>query len=226
MKKNDNYMTANGGLQRDRLKESHMANDIVQLISKAKNGDVEAQFQLGTYYHGEYSKSCSAKDLETCIHWYTRASEQKHTLATTNLAICYYFGDGVVQNYELAFGLFSESADHGDVNAKYYVGLSHLHGHGATQDSEKGFAILLSCAEAGMPWAQLSVADCYKDGIGVTIDLFEAVSWYYRAADQGSPEAGDKFNRLYYFTHFFDSEGNQRFFWFEEDALRKGQRDE
>lgn len=185
--------------------------DVTTLISRAENGDADAQFHLGTHYssNGNYRDG---------IYWLELACKQEHMLATTNLAIFYYFGDGVVQCYEKAFPLFVRATDLGDVSAKYYVGLSYLNGNGVEKNTLKGFDLLLDCANEGMAWAQLSVADCYKDGIGTLHDLFEAVSWYAHAAEQGIEEAQTKFQNIYYSKSFVDSDGQQRWFWFEKEA--------
>ena len=191
-----------------------MNPDIQQLKMMAESGDAEAQFQLATYCH-------SQGDYAACTRWLKSACHKQHIRAMTNLAICYYFGDGVAQSYTEALPLFQKASTLGDVSAKYYVGLSYLNGNGVDQDSRKAFKILYDCADEGMPWAQLSLADCYKDGIGTAVDLFEAVSWYARAAEQGVEEAQKKFQSIYYSTHFTDHEGKQRWFWFEREALKR-----
>jgi uncharacterized protein len=188
-----------------------MDPDITILISAAENGDTDAQYQLATHYH-------SQGNYRDCMYWLKLACKSKHVFATTNLAICYYFGDGVDQCYEKAAPLFEQATKQGDANAKYYLGLSYLNGNGLKRDPLKGFGLLLDCANDGMPWAQLSVADCLKDGTGTPADLFEAVSWYAHAAEQGVEEAQKKFQSIYYSTHFEDGDGQQRLFWFEKEA--------
>ncbi len=188
--------------------------NIERLKAQAESGDPEAQFQMSAYYF-------SQGDVASAIHWLKSASEKHHVSAMTNLGIAYYFGDGVAQSYQNALPLFQMASQHGDLSAKYYLGLSYLGGKGIAKNVKKGFNILRECANEGMPWAQLSLADCYKDGIGTSPDLFEAVSWYARSAEQGIEEAIQKFNTIYYSTHFTDSEGKQRLFWFEEEALER-----
>jgi|ETNmetMinimDraft_33_1059910.scaffolds.fasta_scaffold71632_2 TPR repeat protein len=192
-----------------------MNKDILTLKSEAERGNADKQFELSQYY---FEKE---ENIEECIHWLKAASSQKHPFAMTNLAICLYFGDGVEKSYKTSFPMFEEASELGDINAKYYLGLSYLNGHGTEKDIVKGFPILLECAKEGMSLAQLAVADCYKDGVGTTVDLFEAVGWYYASAEQGIEEAGIKFNEIYYFTSFHDENGEQRFLWFEEEHLRK-----
>jgi uncharacterized protein len=189
-----------------------MNENIEDIRRHAESGDPEAQFQFAIY-------SLSNLDYEAGIRWLKIASENKHVFASTNLAICYYFGDHVVQSYEKAWPLLQFSAEQGDLSAKYYIALSYLNGHGIAQDTCRAFKILLHCACEGMTFAQLLLADCYSNGVGTKIDLFEAVNWYSRAAFQGLEEAGEKFNKIYYSNHFTDIDGKQRWFWFEKEFL-------
>lgn len=191
-----------------------MVSHLEALKQLAESGNPEAQFELAMYFH-------SQKEFDTAIAWLKAASSNSYMKAMTNLAICYYFGDGVTQSYEEALALLQKSSENGDLSAKYYIGLSYLNGNGVKQDCRKGFEILLDCAKNGMPWAQLAIGDCYRDGIGTEADLFEAVSWYARAAEQDVDEAGRKFNSIYYSTHFVDQNGNQRIFWFETSAIKQ-----
>ena len=46
---------------------------------------------------------------------------------------------------------------------------------------------LTSEAEGGDPEAQLQLAELYDSGFGISADRGQAVVWYRRAADQGSP---------------------------------------
>jgi TPR repeat protein len=62
-----------------------------------------------------------------------------------------------------------------------------------------------------MPHAQLELAKCYEHGIGTDADLFEATSWYAYAAKSDLEEASDRFNEIYYSTHFEDENGEQKF---------------
>jgi TPR repeat protein len=188
-------------------------NETTEVLQAAENNDPEAQFQLAT-------SAMNAGEKEKFLKWINLAVQNGHPFAITNLGICYYFGDFVEQSYDKAFELFVKSSELGDPNANYYLGLSYLNGLGLSIDTTKGFYLLLNTANEGMPWAQLEVAKCYEVGKGIGEDLFEAVSWYYRAADQGVEEAGEKFNQLYYSNSFVDANGNQRFFPFELETLK------
>ena len=165
------------------------------LKQKALQGDAEAQFQLGTH-----PIEINSEGRDEIIYWLTKASEQDHYRAQTNLGMIYYFGDLGVQSYEKSFKLFKKASELGDVSAVYYMGLSLQQGQGVKRDLTAGFKHLLNASKSGMPHAQLSVAQSYEDGTGVEKDLFQAVSWYAYAAKGGLEEASDNFNRLYYFN--------------------------
>ena len=69
-----------------------MNQDFSTLKSKAERGNADKQFELSQYYFEKEG------NIEECIHWLKAASNQKNPLAMTNLAICFYFGDGVEQS--------------------------------------------------------------------------------------------------------------------------------
>lgn len=189
---------------------------VEETIKNAERGDPEAQFQLADLLRRE------GGDPEKIIHLLSAAAEQDHVFATTNLGIFYYFGDFVEKSYDKAASLFLKSAKLGDPSAQYYLGLSLLNGTGVKKNEKTGLRVLKMASEAGMPHAQLELAKCYEDGIGIDTDLFEAVSWYAYAAKSGLAEASKRFNEIYYSTQFEDENGEQKFFWFELEAMENG----
>ena len=42
----------------------------------------------------------------------------------------------------------------------------------------------------------MTLAECYENGIGVTKSMYNAVTWYKKAAEQGSEEAEEKLMEL------------------------------
>ena len=66
------------------------------VVSKAEQGDADAQFNLGSmYYQGEGVP----KDYKQAIYWYTKAAEQGDDEAQFNLGLMYYEGQGVPKDY-------------------------------------------------------------------------------------------------------------------------------
>ena len=51
---------------------------INRLKSDAKNGNIEAKYQLGSTYHWGYKV---ARDSNQAIYWYSRAIEEGHVIS-------------------------------------------------------------------------------------------------------------------------------------------------
>lgn len=189
-------------------------NDSTRLLKiAAHEGDPDAQFKYSQYLH------TTDGNLVESIHWLKKSASQNNVLAITNLGICYFYGDCLDQSYEKAFELFVRASPY-DNNAKYYLGLCYLKGFGVLANTSKGFELLFETSRQSMPWADLAIAECYELGIGTAKDIFEAISWYAKAAKNNIEPAIDKFNELYYTNSFYNADGSQRLFWFELETLK------
>ena len=73
--------------------------NINDLIKKAEQGDVEAQFNLGYYYHSGEGVEQSEKKA---LYWWQKAAEQGHAEAQFNLGVVHEKGYGVEQSDEKA----------------------------------------------------------------------------------------------------------------------------
>lgn len=192
-----------------------MTDSIEQLILTTADDDRDAQFKIAGQYHEQ-------GDTEKMIQWLTKAADNGHMKAKLNLALCYFFGDGVEQSYEKAFPLLKDVAATEDITARYYLSLCFLDGLGVEEDVDYAIRVLWKCAADGMDWAQFSLGECYERGRGVKQDLFEAISWYAKAAQGDVPDANDRFRQLYYENDFTDQNGEKRYFWFEEESMNDG----
>lgn len=114
---------------------------------------------------------------------------QGDSIAQFNLGLCYYYGDGVPQDYELAFTWFQRAADQGHVTAQYNVGVFYDKGFLGTQDYKKATYWYRKAAEQGNSNAQFNLANCYASGLGVSQSYEEAINWYLKSAEQGEPLA-------------------------------------
>lgn len=135
----------------------HLSSETTALITKAKAGDTEAQFRVGTAYdfgkgaprdsaeafkwyemaakrgHAEAQNSVGSglqaeKKYAEAIPWYEKASAQGHALATNNLAYLYDLGLGVTQDRKAAFDLYYKAANLGWAEAMW--NLANMYGAG------------------------------------------------------------------------------------------------
>ena len=189
--------------------ESSKTSNIIGTISP---DDPDTQFQIAGQHHAN-------GDTEAMIEWLEKAADGGHHKAMTTLGLCCFFGDGMAQDYPRAFELFKTAAGSNDLTARYYLSLCYLDGLGTEVDEDYAVRVLWKCASDGFHWAQFTLGECYEKGRTVKQDLFEAISWYARAAQGDVADANDRFRELYYANEFSDKDGNKRFFWFEEENM-------
>lgn len=91
---------------------------IEDCIEKAEQGDVEAQYNLGTmYYEG---KGIEQSD-EKAFYWWLKAAEQGHMNAQFQVAFAYYCADGVQESLESALEWWEKAAAQGHKPSKNYL---------------------------------------------------------------------------------------------------------
>ncbi len=97
----------------------------------AKQGDANAQFNLGLMY----SKGRGVpQDFAKALQWYRKAAEQGNVSAQFSLGIFYATGRGVPQDDAEAVGWWHKAAEQGHANAQYNLGLMYSKGRGIPQD--------------------------------------------------------------------------------------------
>jgi hypothetical protein len=74
-----------------------------------------------------------------------------------------------------------DSREQNDLGCRFFVGIGSL-----KQDLVKAFVLFETAAEQGFPDAQANLATCYLVGLGVSKNLSKALSWFRKAADNGS----------------------------------------
>ena len=123
-------------------------------LSKANQGDADAQFNLGLLY---YQGLGVPHDAKQCVYWYTKAAEQGHVNAQYNLGNIYHNGYGreVPKDSKLAIFWFTKAAEQGFVHAQYSLGRNYQYGNGAPQDYKQAFFWYTKAAEKGYYFAKV-----------------------------------------------------------------------
>ena len=111
------------------------------------------------------------------------AHAQGHRNAATELASCYYYGDGVEVDYDMTFRILSERANPGIKKAPYLLGLCYYWGKGTKQDYIRAFQQFKRAAEMGHNTAKVYLGDCYNFGRGTEVDYVQSAKLYHDAAD-------------------------------------------
>ena len=197
-----------------------------ELLKLAKNGDIEANYQLAQRY--EYGRGVK-KDLNTAIQlyyiaakkghcdsqfklgyllgeakaytesaeWYLKAAEQGHSAAQYNLAHYYRNGNGVAEDHKKAVKWFLKAAEQGDADAQFILGCYYVNTNGVfRRDYSIAAKWHRKAANQGHSGSQFLLGYFYESGKGVPKSYDEAVKWYQKAANQGHKKAQQKLKRL------------------------------
>lgn len=81
------------------------------------------------------------------------------------------------------------SAEQGDKDAQYALGMKYYNGDGVTRSYSTAFKYLKPLADEGYTNAYFPVAEMYHGGRGVAKDRDIAAEWYSKAAKAGNTEA-------------------------------------
>jgi TPR repeat protein len=169
--------------------------EATRIWESAKQGNVDAQFNLGAMY--EDGKGVS-QDYKTAVKWYTLAAQQGHADAQFNLGWIYSEGLGVPQDDKAAVKWYTRAAEQGDSKSQYRLGRMYYVGKIVPQDFKSAVRWIRLAAEQGHASAQMELGDMYHKGKGVSTDLKTAVKWYLLAAEQGHDYAQIELGDMYH----------------------------
>jgi TPR repeat protein len=156
-------------------------NELESLLDLAKQGDPEAQVQLGMIYRDGEGVT---KNYQEAVKWFAKAAEQGHARGQAALGGMYYDGQGVSQDYEQAALWFRKAADQGHPMAQNNLGWMYENGQGVAQKHEEAVKWYLKAVEQDLDLAQANLGALYYSGYGVSQDYKEAFKLFRRAAEQ------------------------------------------
>ena len=160
-----------------------MSNKRLQdLRAAAKQGDVQAQTELGLAY---LKGDGVTKNKRASARWFRKAAEQGFVDAQNHLATAYLSGWGVAKSDREAVRWWHKAAKQGHVESQVDLG-EHYEVRGSLKKSAHWYD---KAAKQGDADAQYKMGDIYRDGGGVARDRRQAVCWYLKAAKQGHVEA-------------------------------------
>lgn len=131
----------------------------------AKQGNVEACYELGMLYRSEKS---SFQSKAEAIKWFEKASAKNHAEATTCLGAMYARGEGVPENNDKANELYWKAAALGSTIARCNLGAKFREGvDGFPKDYDKAYWLLIAGARSKMNTPTRNLATMYLFGQGV-----------------------------------------------------------
>ena len=148
----------------------------------AEQGDVTAQYKLGTAYE---DGSCVPIDNEKAVFWYRKAAEQGNSSAQYSLGRMFDYGCGVPEDKQEAAIWYRKAAEQGDGDAQNDLGVMYLTGEGVPEDKTQAAFWFRKAAEQGIATAQNNLGVRYLNGDGIPEDKAQAAFWFRKAAEQG-----------------------------------------
>lgn len=105
------------------------------------------------------------------------------------LAMKHIYGDGVVEDNDLAAKLLMQAHEMGHVEATYNLGICYHYGYGTSEDIKKAYELYLEAAHAGYGKGMELIGRFYNRGIYVNQDRDQAEHWLQKAMESDDPEA-------------------------------------
>jgi uncharacterized protein len=140
----------------------------------AEQGDVFAQFELGTWYTNGLNVS---QDHREAVRWWQRAAQAGFAPAQLDLADSYFEGRGVEQDHGAAAYWYKRAAEQGAPLAWLRLAFMYEHGLGIEQDDFIALRWYRRAAELGFLSAMLNLGDRYAEGRTVPQDYVQAHKW-------------------------------------------------
>lgn len=155
--------------------------DVSGLQSKAGQGDIGAQYKLGTLYYNKDTPGVS-QNYGEALKWFRMAADQGYAPAQYSVGNIYFHGLGEPTDFAEGIRWWRLAAENGDPEAQddlsYYLWLGEK---GVPQNRTDSKKWLRRAAEQGYYHAQISLGGAFEVGQDVPQDFNEAYFWYLLA---------------------------------------------
>ncbi len=155
----------------------------------ADRGDATAEFYMGSLCY-------QTKEYDQALVWLQKASDQNEADGENLLAYMYRCGQGVDEDHDLEFELYSKSASAGNSAALEGLGSCYERGNGVPRDFAKALGLFQQAASQDIETAESELGFMYERGEGTPRDVNRALFWYRKAAKHGNVYAKASLYRL------------------------------
>ena len=173
-----------------------LSENIAAIIPEVEAGNPDATYLLGLLYQlkgddyfDEYAYG-QAKSI------YEKAKELGSNEAIFSLGELYYYGNGVAQDYQKSFELYTNPLLEDHPEAQFSIGVQYDLGEGVEQSYEKSFEYFLKGSALNHNPSTFNVGYMYENGEFVDKDLTEARKWYQQSCDNNYEEGCMAVNTL------------------------------
>jgi TPR repeat protein len=134
---------------------------------------------------------------EQAIELLEDASDEDHLYSLIELGLCYYNGNLVEQDRDLALEYWEEAIELGSEEAAIRTAFAAIQYSEEGDDLKDEVKLLKSASEQGSVLAQAALGYCYEKGIGVRKQKGIAAKLYRTAAHRGNQAAYNSLLRMY-----------------------------
>jgi TPR repeat protein len=124
------------------------------ILSRAEQGDAEAQYTLGNNYHFGIGVK---KDVVKARRWYLKTAENGHSEAQYDIGYNYEKGRFVSKSLNKAFNWYRKAAAQANARAQYKIGLFYEQGWSVQKDLEEALEWYKKAASQGHALAGMSL---------------------------------------------------------------------
>jgi TPR repeat protein len=110
------------------------------------------------------------------------------------------------------------SAEEGNADAQYNLGVFYERGQGIPQNYTQAIYWYQKAAQQGYAAAENNLAGMYLDGRGLPRDYTQALYWYRKAADQGLATAQENLGDLYFLGKGAKQDYSKTVYWYLKAA--------
>lgn len=161
-----------------------------QLLERAEDGDLEAQYELGIAYAYDTMGEYTPVD-EKVLYWLRRAAEGGYAAAQNEIGYIYRKGlFGRKKDIPTALAWLYSAAKQGDDLAHLNLAQIFRDGDGVERDDTASTKHFRISAELGYPPAQFEFGLRLREGVGIPRNTLEARGWISKASgnDFGAQE--------------------------------------
>lgn len=174
--------------------DSSLPADIKTVEQKAFEGIPEAQHDLAAIYTAGHAGVKT--NFTQAALWFEEAALNGIANARYNLGVLYHQGLGVTQDTAKAVNWYKAAALQGHPEAQYNLGIAYIEGVGTDYNPQKASSNFENAARAGILEASYNLGLIHENGLMGSPKIDDAIYWYSKAAEQGSPEGKAALNQL------------------------------
>lgn len=174
--------------------DSTLPTALKDVENKAFAGVPEAQHDIAALYTA--GQGGVKTDFPRAAQWFEEAALGGVANARYNLGVLYHQGLGVSQDTSKAINWYKAAAAQNHPEAQYNLGIAYIEGVGTEYNPQKAASNFESAARSGILEASYNLGLIYENGLLGSPQVEDAIYWYNRAAEQGSPEGKAALNQL------------------------------